>query len=518
MATNLNRDVEERIKDFNPIHKGIVELPILSKAGQECNDCGVPWCTTASDYPEPEQRFEQGGEVFDHVFDYYQSLDPKIASQLAMPGKGCPAHRIVPEFITDYLRNLIVGFHKAEARVTMTGLTAESCHHPCQSACTFGQESWKNSVPIQGHERNGFYAVMKLAEKGGFEKLAVVGPDSWTGRKIAVVGSGPAGMQAARDARLAGHAVTIYESFEKVGGTPRKLVPQTHLNPKVLDFYKDLFEFEGVKFETGVNVGHDQSRHDVTWNQLANENDAVFLALGAGVQHNHSATPGYNLKNVISAAEILEAKNRELLGLGASKAKDLAEFVKGKTVLIVGAGYTADDVATTLGRMGAGKIAMIKRSESAPVNRDWENNPWPEWPRTREMEIPYATEEFGSILDYKPKHRLQELLPDDNGAVRAATIEAVKTDKETKRFSGTGATEEIACDLVVFATGFGRPIPEGVSITKADNGLYLPNKKFAPIGDFATGSSFYINALADAYWVSRGMMTRLGLELPRRRT
>jgi NADPH-dependent glutamate synthase beta subunit-like oxidoreductase len=222
----------------------------------------------------------------------------------------------------------------------------------------------------------------------------------------------------------------------------------------VLDFYHDLFKFEGVKFETGVLVGNDRSRYDVTWNQLGKENDAVFLALGAGTQHNHSATPGHDLKNVMYALEILEAKNRELLGLGASKAKALAEFVRGKTVLIIGAGYTADDVASTLGRMGVGKIIMIKRSESAPVNRDWGNNPWPQWPRTREMEIPYATEEFGKILDYKPQHKLNELLADDNGAVRGVKIEVVTVDEKTGRFSGTGSIEEIHCQLAVFATGF----------------------------------------------------------------
>jgi glutamate synthase (NADPH) small chain len=394
------RPVDERVKDWNEVYPdgiGRALLPIINTQAGRCMDCGIPFCH-----------------------------------------QGCPLGNIIPEWNDLVWRD---DWESAIERLHATNnfpeFTGRLCPAPCETACVLGIN--QDPVTIKNVE----VSIIDKAWESGFVRPQ---PPEWlSGKTVAVVGSGPAGLAAAQQLTRAGHTVAVYERADAIGGLLRYGIPEFKMEKKHVDRRLEQMRREGTVFRTGVNVGV-----DITGDQLRSRYDAVVLAMGATDARDLPA-PGRELHGIHQAMEFLPQSNRASLG------QDVGEQItaKDKHVVIIGGGDTGADCLGTSIRQGAQSITQLEIMPEPPSSRPT-GQPWPTYPMV--FRVSSAHEEGG---DRVYSASTKEFLGDADGNVKALKLVEVEF-VEGRLVEKEGTEREILADLVLLAMGFVGPEKPGL--------------------------------------------------------
>jgi len=398
------RPVEERVQDWNEVYPegaGRSLLPIITKQAGRCMDCGIPFCH-----------------------------------------QGCPLGNIIPEWNDLVWRDDWEGaIERLHATNNFPEFTGRLCPAPCETACVLGINPESSGGPVT--IKNVEVAIADRAWDSGYVRPQ---PPEWlSGRTVAVVGSGPAGLAVAQQLTRTGHTVAVYEREDKVGGLMRYGIPEFKMEKKYLDRRLNQMRREGTVFRAGVDVGV-----EVTGEQLCERFDAVVPAVGATVARD-LPVPGRDLGGIHHAMEYLPQSNR------ASRGEQVDDQIvaTGKNVVIIGGGDTGADCLGTTHRQGAASVTQLEIMAQPGADRP-EDQPWPTYPMT--LRISSAHEEGGDRL-YAMSTK--QFLGDDQGNVRGLRL--VEVRMEDGRFGEVpGSERDIAAELVLFAMGFTGPEQVGV--------------------------------------------------------
>lgn len=402
---------KERIQNFNEFHTPL-SLEKQRLQGARCMACGVPFC--------------QAGVM------------------IAGMASGCPLNNLVPEW-NDlvYLGN----WEEAYKRLTKTHcfpeFTSRVCPALCEAACTCNLDS--EPVATKANER----AIIENAFATGLVKPCP--PEVRTGKKVAVVGSGPSGLATAMQLNKRGHKVTVYERNDRVGGLLRYGIPNMKIDKKIIDRRVELMEAEGIEFVTNANIGENVKADD-----LLKEYDAVVLACGASNPRDINV-PGRDAKGIYFAVDFLKATTKSLLDSNFEDRKFIS--AKGKHVIIIGGGDTGNDCCGTSIRLGAASVTMLEMMPQPPVQRA-ENNPWPQWPRV--LKTDYGHQEAIAVYGQDPRiytTTVKEFIKNKKGEVTKAVLVKLesKKDEKTGRMMMVpveGSEWTVKADLVLIAAGF----------------------------------------------------------------
>jgi glutamate synthase (NADPH/NADH) small chain len=441
-ALPTRRPVDVRIKDWKEVYEEQA-FPDLQKQAGRCMDCGIPFCHS-----------------------------------------GCPLGNLIPEW-----NDLIWRGDKNEAidRLHATNnfpeFTGRLCPAPCETACVVAIN--KTAVTIKQIELR---TIEEAFKDGNVEPLIA---DRLTGKTVAVIGSGPAGLAAAQQLTRAGHTVAVYDRADKIGGLLRYGIPEFKMEKAILDRRLDQMTKEGTRFRPGVNVGV-----ELTGSQLRTKYDAIVLAVGA-TQWRDINVPGRDLKGVYQAMEFLPWGNRQ--GLGETETPEIN--VSGKHVVILGGGDTGADCLGTSVRQGAASVTQLeimpRPTEERPAGQ-----PWPTYPMI--YRVSSAHEELDNRMFAVST---EEFLGDGNGNLRALKI--VETKFENGKFEPVAGTEkELPADFVFLAMGFTGPektalidqleveldergnIKRGLDYQSSQDGIFVA-------GDAGRGQSLIVWAIAE---------------------
>ncbi|HET6625561.1 MAG TPA: glutamate synthase subunit beta [Nocardioidaceae bacterium] len=394
------RPVDERVQDWDEVYPGGAGrslLPIITEQAGRCMDCGIPFCH-----------------------------------------QGCPLGNIIPEWNDLVWRDDWEGaIERLHATNNFPEFTGRLCPAPCETACVLGIN--QDPVTIKNVE----VAIADRAWDSGFVRPQ---PPEWlTGRTVAVVGSGPAGLAAAQQLTRAGHTVAVYERADRMGGLLRYGIPEFKMEKKYLDRRLQQMKREGTVFRAGVDVGA-----EITGPQLTERFDAVVLAVGSTTARDLAIT-GRELGGIHQAMEFLPQSNRASLG---EEVEDQI-VATGKHVIIIGGGDTGADCLGTAHRQGAKSVTQLEIMPEPGTDRP-ENQPWPTYPMT--FRVSSAHEEGGERV-YSVS--TQEFLGDESGHVRALRL--VDVEMREGRFQEVpGSEREIPAELVLFAMGFTGPEQDGL--------------------------------------------------------
>lgn len=402
---------KERIKHFHEFRMPL-KLEEQTKQGARCMECGVPFCHSGT--------------------------------MIAGMASGCPLHNLVPE-----LNDLVYhgNWRQAYDRLAKTHcfpeFTCRVCPALCEAACTCNLDS--QPVATKENER----AIIETAYSNGWGTPKT--PKVRTGKKIAIVGSGPSGLAVAMQLNRRGHSVTVFEREDRLGGLLRYGIPNMKLEKSVIDRRLKLLEKEGVEFKTGIDVGK-----DITAKELRKEYDRIILCCGASNPRDIKV-PGREAKNIFFAVDYLTSITKSLLN---SDLKD-KNFVsaKGKDVVVIGGGDTGNDCVATAIRLGAKSVTQLEMMPKAPEART-ASNPWPEWPRI--LKTDYGQEEAIAVFGHDPRvyqTTVTEFIKDEKGNVQKAKLVRLepKKDKKTGRMNMVpieGSETIIDAQLVLIAAGF----------------------------------------------------------------
>jgi glutamate synthase (NADPH/NADH) small chain len=466
----LDRNSIKRIADWNEFHEHMEEGKLRDQAAR-CMDCGIPYCHTG-----------------------------RILSGMA---SGCPINNLIPEWNDLIYRGL---WREALDRLHKTNnfpeFTGRVCPAPCEGSCTVGLigepvtiKQIEVSIIDKGWE-NGWVTPVKPAKR--------------TGKKIAVVGSGPAGLSAAAQLNRAGHTVTVFERADRPGGLLMYGIPNMKLDKEkvVLRRLKQM-EAEGVVFKCSCEVGK-----DITSKQLMSDFDAVVLCTGA-TKPRDLPIEGRQLKGVHFAMDFLTANTKSLLDGEKNGGFITAE---GKDVIIIGGGDTGTDCVGTSLRHGCKSVVQVEILPKPPMERA-ANNPWPEWPKTYKMD--YGQEEAAAKYGADPRVYLttaKKFESDENGHVKAIHLVQIKWDKNEKGqfvpVDVPGTEKVVPAQLVLLAMGFlgpEQPLLESLGVerdarsnAKAEHEKYSTSvaKVFAA-GDCRRGQSLVVWAFNEGRGVAR---------------
>ncbi|MGA8257656.1 MAG: glutamate synthase subunit beta [Nocardioides sp.] len=443
------RPVEERVQDWNEVYPdgiGRALLPIISPQAGRCMDCGIPFCH-----------------------------------------QGCPLGNIIPEWNDLVWRDDWEGaIERLHATNNFPEFTGRLCPAPCETACVLGIN--QDPVTIKNVE----VSIIDRAWESGFVRPQA--PEWLSGRTVAVVGSGPAGLAAAQQLTRAGHTVAVYERADKLGGLMRYGIPEFKMEKKHLDRRLDQMKREGTVFRAGVEVGSEDS--GLTGAKLRERYDAVVLAMGA-CEARDLPVPGREFNGIHQAMEFLPQANRAALG----------ETVEGqimatdKHVVIIGGGDTGADCLGTSTRHGAASITQLEIMPEPPNSRP-AGQPWPTYPMI--FRVSSAHEEAG---DRVYSVSTKQFLGDDNGNVRALQLVDVVFEGG-KLTEVEGSEREIPADLVLFAMGFVGPEKPGLveqlgvdlderGNVARDNGYMTSVSGVFSAGDVGRGQSLIVWAIAE---------------------
>ncbi len=437
------RPVEERVHDWNEVYPGgpgRALLPIISTQASRCMDCGIPFCH-----------------------------------------QGCPLGNLIPEWNDLVWRDDWDGaMDRLHATNNFPEFTGRLCPAPCETACVLGIN--QDPVTIKNVE----VAIVDRAWSSGYVRPR---PPEWlSGRTVAVIGSGPAGLAAAQQLTRAGHTVAVYERADKIGGLLRYGIPEFKMEKAVLDRRLDQMRREGTVFRAGVDVGTEP-----TGERLRERYDAVVLAVGSTVGRDLPG-PGRDLDGIHQAMEYLPQSNRASLG------QDVPEQITatGRDVVIIGGGDTGADCLGTAIRQGAASVTQLEILAQPPELRP-DHQPWPTYPMT--FRVSSAHEEAG---DRVYAVSTQEFLGDESGRVRALRL--VEVDASFQPVAGS--EREIPAGLVLLAMGFTGPeqpgLLEQLGVDLDERGNVARDASYATsvdgvfvAGDAGRGQSLIVWAIAE---------------------
>jgi len=413
-ALPADRHPSERLIDWLEVHEHMDEAEIREQASR-CMDCGVPFC---------------------------QSGDSRYAPVVA----GCPVNNLIPEW-NDLIyrgrwKEALQRLHKTNNFPEFTGRV---CPAPCEGACVLGINA--DPVTIKHHE----YAIIER----GFEEGWVVAepPAKRTGKKVAVIGSGPAGLAAAAQLNRAGHLVTVYERADRIGGLLMYGIPNMKLQKEIVQRRVNILAEEGITFVTNTEVGK-----DVSADELKAQFDAVVVCTGSTVPRDLPVA-GREFSGVHFAMDFLTANTKSLLD---SEHKD-GHYIsaKDKNVVIIGGGDTGTDCVGTSLRHGCKHVVQLEIMPK-PADQRAAHNPWPQWPKT--LLVDYGQQEAIAIQGDDPRHyqvMTKKIEGDANGNVKAVHTVAIEWVKgEDGRMSPQeipGSEKAYPADLVLLAMGFMGP-------------------------------------------------------------
>ena len=407
---NAGQEPLERIKTYREFHTPLSDEE-RRKQGARCMDCGVPFC-------------QAGKPIFGMV-------------------SGCPLNNLCPEW-NDMVYN---GFwDEAADRLLLTNcfpeFTSRVCPALCEKACTCGL----NGDPVTVKENE--YAIIEKAFASGHIKANP--PKVRTGKRVAIVGSGPSGLAAALQLNKRGHHVTVFEREDRVGGLLMYGIPNMKLEKTVVQRRVDMMQEEGVEFRTSVDVGK-----DITAEQLLKDYDAVILACGSSNPRNINAE-GRDADGIYYAVDFLKATTKSLISSNLSDGYYIS--AKYKNVIVIGGGDTGNDCQGTALRQGCTDLMALEMMPQPPVERT-AANPWPEWPRV--LKVDYGQTECIAKFGKDPRvyqTTVKEFLKDEAGNLTGAVISCLKPerDPETGRTSmvPTGKEFTYDCQLAFIAAGF----------------------------------------------------------------
>ena len=458
------RDAELRLKDFNEIYTEH-QNDALKVQGSRCMDCGVPFCQSE---------------------------------------EGCPIHNLIPEWndlvYKDQWREALIRLHKTNNFPEFTGRV---CPAPCEGACVLGITD--PSVTIKNIEM----AIIDRGFKEGWVKAEP--PKTRTQYKVAVVGSGPAGLAAAAQLNKAGHNVTVYERADRIGGLLMYGIPNMKLaKNEVVERRIAILEEEGVSFVTNTEIGDGETLGTQTIEQLREEFDAVLLATGATVPRNLDI-PGRDLKGVHFAMEFLTQNTKSLLDSNHADGNYIS--AKDKNVIVIGGGDTGTDCIGTSLRHGCKSLVNLELFPKPPDARA-PDNPWPLFPRT--YKIDYGHEEAAQVQGSDPRtFSVDSINFEGDSEGHVTSLKTANVEMKDGQFRRVEGTEKIwAADLVLLAMGFLGPEHSATDLVgieydersnyKTKNKSYHTNLEgiFAA-GDCRRGQSLVVRAIAEGREAAR---------------
>ena len=465
------RPVEERLRDWQGVY-----LPYateeLQAQGARCMDCGIPFCH-----------------------------------------QGCPLGNLIPDWNDFVYRGkwqaAIDRLHKTNNFPEWTG---RLCPAPCEGSCVLAID--RDPVTIKQIE----LAIVERAFQEGW--IGPEPPDTRTGKTVAVIGSGPAGLAAADQLNRAGHEVTVFERSDRIGGLLRYGIPEFKMEKRFLNRRLEILEAEGVAFRINTDVGV-----TVPAETIRREFDAVLLAGGAGIPRD-LPVPGRALRGIHFAMEFLTLQNRRCEG-------DLIEndeFIsaEGKRVVIIGGGDTGADCLGTVHRQGARAVHQFELLPRPPAERD-ETNPWPQWPHI--FRVSSAHEEGGERVFSVSTERFSG---DGSGQVTTLHARKVEMTRDIRGLSFApvpGSEFELEVDLVLLAMGFRGPQRDGLldqlGVALTNRGNVSRDKHWMTnvdgvftAGDMQRGQSLIVWAIAEGRSAAAGIdhylmgETRLPMPVP----
>ena len=448
---DIYRPVDQRRRDFDEVERALSFDELKGQAGR-CMNCGIPFCH----------------------------------------GAGCPLGNVIPEINAAVAAgNWEAAWNILSSTSFFPEFTSRVCPALCEGSCTDGIDG--EPVMVRQLEK----AVVEAAFRNGFVKPPK--PQSRSGKSVAVIGGGPAGLAAATALNLTGHTVTVYEKNAAPGGLLRYGIPDFKLSKKMIDRRIALMEEAGIRFECGTEVGR-----DISGGYLARRHDATVLTIGTP-QARDLAVPGREASGIHFALEFLQGQNRVL----GRECAALPVNAAGKRVVVIGGGDTGSDCVGTSVRQGAASILQIEIMPKPPETRS-PSTPWPQWPYL--LRTSSSHREGGERRWNLATKRFCV----EGG--RVAGLEAVTVEWE---FSPLGrpltfrelpdSAEFIPADLVLLAMGFTGVAAEGVA---AELGLAVdargrvqpaPERGIVAAGDSASGASLVVRAIADGKRVAQAV-------------
>jgi glutamate synthase (NADPH) small chain len=400
------RPVDERLGDWHEVYAALdpeARAKQVSTQAARCMDCGIPFCHSGS--------------------------------------AGCPLGNLIPEW-NDLVRR--GGWAAASERLHATNnfpeFTGRLCPAPCETACVLAL------TPAAGGPVAIKRVEQTIADVAWEQGVPAVRPTVASGRRVAVVGSGPAGLAAAQQLTRAGHDVVVYERDDRLGGLLRYGIPEFKMEKAVLDRRLAQLRAEGTRFVTSCEVGG-HGPGDLSVDELRASCDAVVLAVGA-LRGRELDVPGRELRGVHLAMEYLVPANREREGDGPSPIS-----AAGRHVVIIGGGDTAADCLGTVHRQGAASVAQLNLYPEPPLVRDEKRSPWPTWPLVLHT---YPAHEEGGVREFAVA--VDRFVDDGSGAVRSVVLREVRVRKDAdgnREITPVSDREiEQPCTMGLIAIGF----------------------------------------------------------------